>query len=168
MNSKIFLAIFVLFLGLSLISCTGTQEQAEPAEAEQAMDMAQVRQSIEESNAKLGEAVRLGDAAALAALYAEDARILPPNSEMIQGKAGIEEYWAGAFQMGVKDAVLTTVDLMEVGDMVCEIGKAEITILPEGMEAIQDESKYVVIWKKSVEGVWQIYVDIWNTNSPVI
>jgi ketosteroid isomerase-like protein len=169
MRFKIFFAIFVVFLGLSLISCTGTQEQAEPEE-KPAMDMVQVRQSIEEGNAKLGEAVRMGDAAVLAALYAEDARILPPNSEIIQGKQGIQEFWAGAFQMGVKDAVLTTLDVIPMGDMVCEIGKVEITIGPqeEGMEPLQDVGKYVVIWKKSDVGVWQLYIDIWNTNTPLM
>ena len=164
MKSKIFLMIFILFLGISLISCNGTQEQAEP---EQVMDLAQVRQSIEEANVKLGEAARSGDAAALASLYAADAKLLPPNSEMIQGREGVEAYWAGGFQMGIKDVVLTTVDVMIMGDMVCEIGKAKVTIQPEGMDEIQDIAKYVVIWKNSTDGAWKLYVDIWNTSLPL-
>ena len=166
MKSKIFLLIFVMFLGMSLISCTGTQEQAETEEPEQVIDLAQVQQAIEEANAKFGEAIRAGDAAALAALYAEDARLLPPNREMIRGREGVEAFWAGGMQMGIKDVVLTTMEVMIMGDMVCEIGRADVTIQPEGMETIQDNGKYVVIWKKTPDGAWQLYVDIWNTNLP--
>ena len=169
MKFKIFFMVVVLFLCAFLISCKGTQEQVEQLEQEEpvpVMDMAQVRQSIEEANVKFGDASRAGDATALASLYAEDARILPPNSEMIQGREGVEAYWAAGFQMGVKDIVLTTIDVMAMGEMVCEIGKAEVTIEPEGMEAIQDIGKYVVIWKKTADGAWKLYVDIWNSSLP--
>jgi ketosteroid isomerase-like protein len=71
---------------------------------------------------------------------------------MIQGREGIEAYWGGGFQMGIKDIVLTTVDVMGMGDMVCEIGKAVISIQPEGMDAIEDMAKYLVVWKKGVDG----------------
>jgi uncharacterized protein (TIGR02246 family) len=167
MKFKVFCMIFVLCVGISLVSCNGTQEQAEQEEPEQVMDLAQVRQSIEEANIKFSEAARSGDAAALANLYAEDARLLPPNSEMIQGREGVEAFWAGGFQMGINDVVLTTLDVMEMGDMVCEIGRANITIQPEGQEAIEDIAKYVVIWKKTADGAWKLYVDIYNTNLPL-
>ena len=170
MKFKILLSIVILFMGFSLISCQGTQEQAEQLEQEKpvpVMDLAQVRQEIEEANVKFGEASRAGDAAALASLYAEDARLLPPNSEMIQGREGVEAYFAGGFQMGIKDIVLTTVDLMAMGDMACEIGKAELTVQPEGMDAIQDTGKYVVIWKKATDGAWKLFIDIWNTDLPL-
>ncbi len=167
MKFKVFCTIFVLCVGISLISCNGTQEQAEQEEPEQVMDLAQVRQSIEEANVKFGEAASSGDATALASLYTEDARLLPPNSEMIQGREGVEAFWAGGFQMGIKEIVLTTVEVMGMGDMVCEIGKAVVTIQPEGQEAIEDIGKYVVIWKKTADGTWKLHVDIWNTNLPL-
>ena len=69
MKFKVFCMIFVLCVGISLVSCNGTQEQAEQEEPEQVMDLAQVRQSIEEANVKFSEAVRSGDAAALASFY---------------------------------------------------------------------------------------------------
>lgn len=169
MKFKAFLMMFVLILSVFLISCKGTQEQVEQLEQEepvQVMDMAQVRQSIEEANVKFGDAVRAGDAAALAGLYTEDAKLLPPNSEMIQGREGVEAFWAGGIQMGIKDVVLTTMDIMGMGDMVCEIGKANVILQPEEGEAMEDIGKYVVIWKKTADGTWKLHVDIWNTNLP--
>ena len=164
---KLFTVIPLVFLLCLTFGCQKAEESAEEVMAEQpVMDLAQVRQAIEEANVKFGEAVRMGDAAGLASLYTEDARILPPNSEMIQGREGIEAYWDGGFQMGIKDIVLTTVDVMGMGDMVCEIGKAVVSIQPEGMDAIEDMAKYLVVWKKDMDGTWKLHVDIWNTSLP--
>lgn len=170
MKFKIFLFIIVLSMGFSLISCQGTQEQAEQVEQQEpvpVMDMAQVRLAIEGANAEFGEAVRMADAVAIAGLYTEDARLLPPNSEMIEGKEGIEAFWGGGLQMGIRDAVLTTVDVFGMGDMACEIGNYDLTIQPEGQEAMKDSGKYLVIWKKAMDGTWKLHVDIWNTSMPV-
>jgi len=168
---KLLMVIPLVFLLCFAFSCQQGEEVAEEVKAEQeepkeVMDLAEVRQLIEEANVKFGEAVRSGDAAALAILYTEDAKLLPPNSEMIVGREGIEVFWGGGLQMGIKDAILTTVEVLEMGSMVCEIGKYDLTIQPEGQEAINDNGKYVVIWEKDADGTWKLHVDIWNTSLP--
>ena len=162
---KLVMVIPLVFLLCVTFGCQTAEEVAEDV-AEAAMDMAQVRQAIEAANTKFGEAVRAGDAATLASYYTEDARLLPPNSEMIEGRASVEAYWAGGFQMGIKDVVLTTVDVMGMGDLVCEIGTAKISVQPEGMDALEDMAKYLVIWKKGDDGMWRLHVDIWNSSLP--
>jgi uncharacterized protein (TIGR02246 family) len=164
---KLFVVIPLVFLLCWTFGCQQAEEAAEEVVAEQpAMDLAMVRQAIEEANVKFGEAARAGDASTLASYYTEDARLLPPNSEMIEGRAGVEAYWTGGFQMGIKDIVLTTVEVMGMGDMVCEIGKAKVSIQPEGMDAIEDSGKYLVVWKKGEDGMWRLHVDIWNSSLP--
>jgi hypothetical protein len=87
---KLFIVIPLVFLLCLTFGCQETEEAAEEVVAEQpAMDLAMVRQAIEEANLMFGEAVRAGDVATLVGLYTEDARLLPPNSEMIQGREGI-------------------------------------------------------------------------------
>ena len=169
MKSKVFVFLIIFSMGFFLISCQGDQEPADQPEQEEAapaMDMAQVREAIVANNLKLGEAIRMGDAAALAALYTDEAKLLPPNSETIVGRQGIEAFWGGGIQMGIKDVVLTTVDVIEMGEMVCEIGEYKLTIQPEGMDAMEDNGKYLVIWKKAMDGSWKLHIDIWNTNMP--
>ncbi len=168
MKKSLTLIPLVLLLCLTF-GCQKAEEPAEEVMAEQpAMDMAQVRQAIEEANVKFGEAVRMGDAAALAALYTEDAKLLPPNSEMIAGSEGIEAFWGGGLQMGIKDVILTTVEVLGMGDMVCEIGKYDLTIQPEGQDAIADTGKYLVVWKKAPDETWKLHIDIWNTSIPAL
>lgn len=169
MKFRISFAIGILSMAFFLISCQGTQEPTEKLEKEEpvpVMDVFMVREAIEETNAKLMEAMRLGDTAAAASLYTEDARLLPPQSEMIQGREGIETYWAGVVQMGLKDVILTVVDVIAMGEMACEIGKYDLTIQPEGQETIKDSGKYVVVWKQESDGNWKLHVDIWNTSLP--
>jgi uncharacterized protein (TIGR02246 family) len=158
MKFKNYSFIFVFVLCFVLLSCV------PPATEE--MDVEKVRMALEEANVKFGEVVRQGDAAALAALYTDDATLLPPDIEMIQGKQGIEGFWSGGFQMGIKDAVLTTVDVFGSGDLAYEIGKFTLKIQPEGQEPIEQKGKYVVVWKKTADGSWKLHVDIFNYTLP--
>jgi uncharacterized protein (TIGR02246 family) len=130
------------------------------------MDVEKVRTAIEEVHLKFGEAVRQGDAAAVVALYTDDATILPSDSDMIQGKQGIETFWSQGLQMGIKDAVLTTVDVFGSGDLAYEVGKFTLTIQPEGQEPIEQKGKFVVVWKKIADGSWKLHVDIFNYTLP--
>ena len=126
-----------------------------------------IRQAIEEGNAKFGEVVRKGDGAAIAALYTEDATLLPPDSDMIKGRGGIEAFWKGGLQMGIKEAVLTTVDVSAAGELAYEIGTFALKVQPEGKEPIGQKGKYVVVWKKAPDGSWKLHVDIWNSGPAV-
>ncbi len=71
--------IALVALVMTLFLMPVTQATTETA-------VGQVRKAIEEENEKFVEALRQGNAAALAAFYTEDTIVLPPNSEMIQGK----------------------------------------------------------------------------------
>ena len=82
---------------------------------------------------------------------------------MIQGRQRIEASWKGSLQMGIKDAVLTTVNVSGAGDYAYEVGKVLLTIQPPGQAAMQQTAKYVVVWKKAASGTWQLHVDIWNS-----
>jgi uncharacterized protein (TIGR02246 family) len=155
MKSRFCLATCVCLLVLPFVSLNGAPEKSE--------DVAQVRAAIEAGNLKFGEAVRKGDAAAIAALYSEDATVLPPDSEMVQGKQAIQAFWDGGLKSGIKDAVLTTVSVAAAGDYAYEIGKAKLTIQPSGQDVMEQAAKYVVVWKKSAAGSWQLHVDIWNS-----
>jgi ketosteroid isomerase-like protein len=126
----------------------------------------EVRKAIGEGNVKFGKYVREGDAGAIAALYTMDAYLLPPNSGTIQGRKSIEGFWGGAISgLGLKDAILTTVELHGTGDIVTEVGEYLLKIQPKGKKEMEDKGKYVVAWKHTAEG-WKLHRDIWNTSLP--
>jgi uncharacterized protein (TIGR02246 family) len=121
-----------------------------------------VRASIEASNKRFEKAVSRGDAAGIASLYTETAKIFPANGKVVSGQKAIREYWKGAIDSGFKRITLTTVELEAHGDTAYEIGK--YTVPGEGGK-IYDAGDYVVIWKRA-NGQWKLYRDIWTTNTP--
>lgn len=106
-----------------------------------------------------------GNLAVLDDIYTADARILPPGAPMITGRAGIKDFWSNVIQsMNAKSAVLSSVDVMPAGDGLIEIGRAVLTIQPEGQGTSDVEVKYLVCWRQE-DGHWKWHVDIWNMNA---
>ena len=145
-------AMFLLGTSLVQLSCSRPET----------FDTAQIRKSIEEVNAKYSEAIKEGNLAGAVAGYTDDATMISPDGEPIKGKQAIEQYYRTLFQMGMKEVVLTTIEVEGSGGTVYEIGETRVRIQPEGQEAIQDSSKYLVIWKRQADGTWKVHADIWN------
>ena len=60
-----------------------------------------VSSEIKEANKVFTETFSIGDANALAQYYTSNAKLYPSNSEIIEGREAIEEYWNVAINMGV-------------------------------------------------------------------
>jgi uncharacterized protein (TIGR02246 family) len=119
-----------------------------------------IRSSIEAANKRFVEAFSKGDAARIADMYAEGARVLPPNSPMLQGRQSIQELWQSLISTGAK-LTLNTSDVEAQGNVVYEVGTYEL-IFPDDK---RDAGKYVVVWKRQ-KGDWKLAIDIWNSNMP--
>ena len=129
-------------------------------EAETEEDPATVRAAIKETNARFAEALNQGDAAAMAALYTEDAIVLPPGQGMVRGRPAIQKFNAIDIETNaLSDLVLTTSDVQVAGNLAVEIGTLSVQA-----GAMQNEGKYVVVWKKQEDGSWKLHRDIWNSN----
>jgi uncharacterized protein (TIGR02246 family) len=122
---------------------------------------AAVRAAIEAGNKKFSAAAAKGDAATVSSLYTADAEALPPNSDVVKGRAAIQAMWQGVFGSGVTGVDLTTLEVEAHGNSAHEVGTYVIKV----KDAVADRGKYVVVWKK-VGGQWQLHRDIWNTSQP--
>ena len=152
------LSLLVLTLAVTfLVSCTKAPAPDTSAEDSRA---------VEAASAQWVDAFNQGDTAALAALYTEEARLLPPNSQMIVGREGMQAFFQGSFDAGEADVQLTVIELSVSGDMAHVVGEFTFTLQPEEGEAISDNGKYLEIWKR-VNGSWMMDVDIWNTSVPL-
>jgi uncharacterized protein (TIGR02246 family) len=123
--------------------------------------LAQNKAAIEKLNDAWTAAFNKGDAATVAALYSEDAYVLPPGSAMVNGRAAIEAFWRQAAQQ-MSDANLTTVDVLPLGRSAArEIGT--VTLKTKSQPPQEIVAKYVVVWRK-VGRDWKLATDIWNTD----
>jgi len=129
--------------------------------------MEEIRETIKNTNLKFAEIFQRGDAAAVAALYTADARLLPPGAPMMSGTEAIRAFWQGAMNLGIKAATLETIDVESSGggDLATEIGKFTLSIETPGGERSAQTGKYMVLWKRDA-GIWKLQADIWNTNAP--
>jgi uncharacterized protein (TIGR02246 family) len=123
--------------------------------------LAQNKAAIEKLNDAWTAAFNKGDAAAVAALYTEDAYVLPPGSGMVKGRAAIEAFWRQAAQQ-MSDAKLTTVDVLPLGRSAArEIGT--VTLKTKSQPPQEILGKYIVVWRK-IGRDWKLATDIWNTD----
>jgi uncharacterized protein (TIGR02246 family) len=123
--------------------------------------LAQNKATIEKLNDVWTAAFNKGDAAAVAALYTEDAYVLPPGSAIVKGRAAIEAFWRQAAQQ-MSDAKLTTVDVLPLGRSAArEIGT--VTLKTKSQPPQEIVGKYVVVWRK-IGRDWKLATDIWNTD----
>jgi uncharacterized protein (TIGR02246 family) len=123
--------------------------------------VAQSKATIEKLNDAWTAAFNKGDAAAVAALYTEDAYVLPPGSAVVKGRAAIEGFWRQAAQQ-ISDAKLTTIDVLPLGRSAArEIGT--VTLKTKSQPPQEVVGKYVVVWRK-IGRDWKLATDIWNTD----
>ncbi len=122
-----------------------------------------VKAAIDASNKKFGAAVAAGNAAGVAALYTDDAMVLPPNGESVRGRPAIEKLFQGLIAAGIKQATLTAQEVEGHGDTATEVGAYSVK---DAAGTELDRGKYVVVWKR-VKGEWKLHRDIWNSNMPM-
>ena len=52
----------------------------------------EVREAISAGNKRFMETFELGDAAGMATLYTENGQLLPPNTDIVSGRQGIQAF----------------------------------------------------------------------------
>lgn len=121
--------------------------------------MAQSKAAIQRLEDQWGAAFNKGDAAAVAAMYTEDAYVLPSGAPMAKGRADIQKFWTAAMQQ-LGDVKCTAVDVKPLGRSGArEIGTC--TFKTKGASPQDGALKYAVVWQK-VNGQWMLNTDIWN------
>jgi uncharacterized protein (TIGR02246 family) len=122
---------------------------------------AQDKATIEKLNDSFVGAFNRSDFATLAAMYTEDAYLLPPGSAMFKGRTNVQAFWTAASE-AISDVKLTTVDVKSLGnDSAREIGT--FVLMTKGQQPQQMTGKYVVVWQK-VGSDWKLATDIWNSD----
>lgn len=121
-----------------------------------------IRDAIVAANDVFMHTYKRGDAAGLAALYTADGQVLPPNSEFVVGQSAIEGFWQAVMDMGIKEALIDTGEVEELGDTAIEVSRF---ILKGEGDQVLDQGKFIVVWKNE-DGSWKLHRDIFNSSMP--
>jgi len=146
------LAALIAAFGL-LFSCNSPQMGDALAEAKQA---------IAASNAIYFQSFAKNDSALFIARYAEDCRIMAPNSAPLNGAEGAAAFFRLAYdKIGLRNGKFITTEIF--GD-----GKEYVT--EEGIwqsfdanHTLFDNGKFLVLWKKTPNG-WKMFRDSFSSD----
>ena len=147
--TKSLCALFVV--GLMLVSC-----------APQEPDKAALKTLIDEYNAAVIEGMMSGNMDKSMPYYADDAVSMPSSAPMLKGKEAIKNYSDEMSKSGMK---FTTSEIGGSGNLAYEIGTYEMSIDLGPMD-IDDNGKYLTLWKKQADGSWKVYAETWNSSVP--
>jgi ketosteroid isomerase-like protein len=102
------------------------------------------------------------DVDAIAALYRDDARLLPPNGEATIGKDAVRAAFGGMIEAGLS-IELNAIETMSGGDVAYNVGTYTLT----AGDDVADQGKYIETWRRGDNGEWLMSNDIWNSDLPV-
>ena len=162
----------LLLLSAAALALTACQASDKPGNNSAAMNNGATVNAGADEQAIRGqvdrwlELVKAKDAAGIAALYAEDGAVMPPNAPIGKGRAAIQQTWASLMQ--TPGFALTfapeQIVVSASGDMALDRGTYHLAIAPHGT-AQSDTGKYVVVWRK-IGGEWKAAADIFNSDLP--
>ena len=112
---------------------------------------------------KFKKSIEQGDVGNIGSLYTEDAKILPPNMDMLEGRDTIQKFWQGALEMGIKSYQPEIIEVEYSGNLGFFLGK--YTLYGDGNKII-NKGKFVTVFK-NVDGEWKVYRDIFNSSVPL-
>ena len=148
------------FIGLSLlvIACVPKSE-APSGTASGALSAAEL-DAVKAVDAAFAAGMNAGDTAAVFAVYAADAKLMPPDSPTLDGPAG-HPVIAGLIAGGASAFVLTPTTAYGVGDLAYLVGTGSFK-----MGGASETVKYAEVLRKGADGKWHYVVDMFSGIAP--
>jgi len=107
------------------------------------------------------DAMNAKDTDAIAALYTENARVLPPNAEAKTGRDAVRAEFAAMIDAGLS-VELTSIETKSGGNIAYNVGTYALT----AGDTVVDEGKFIETWNRTADGEWLMANDIWNSDRP--
>lgn len=101
---------------------------------------------------------------AVAAIYAADAVMLPPNMPRVTGAEAIRKFWSALWPLKASLEV-TPVTIRVAGEWAMEEGNYTFAIPAANGGETKDNGKYLVNWHKQ-DGTWRVVQDMWSSDNP--
>ena len=99
------------------------------------------------------------DADAVAAIYAQDAQLLPDGAPAVKGRAAIREHYANEIATAWAKISFVNDAPVVAGDWAWRTGTWSAETAPPV------SGKYLEVWHRTAEG-WRLHRDIWNLDAP--
>ena len=108
------------------------------------------------------EALRRHDASAACAVYADDARLLPPASGAVIGRDQICAFWQAGLNSGIADVDYEPSDLRAGDAVACEIGRYTLRFDTVDGSPLIERGHYIHVHERQPDGRWLLTVDMFT------
>ena len=105
------------------------------------------------------------DARGIAALYAENATLLPPGQPAISGRQNIQGFWQAFFDAGASDVRLKSIQIVGSGDLAYEIGEYSAMMPQPSGGTAPGTGKYLIVFERQPEGTLRMVADMFSPNA---
>jgi len=150
---------------LAIVTVLATVACSTPP-APPAQDVAADKAKLEADAASWFDLLAKGDTNGMANLYAEDALLMPPGVQALNGRAAIATYFANELGgmksagLAIKNGQVTGADVS--GDTGWITGNYTVV---DGSGAALDSGNYMSVHKRT-NGQWLFIRDTWNSDRP--
>ena len=126
-----------------------------------ASDDAILNKAIQKANSEFLTAMKTGDAATIAAPYADQGVFVLPNGTCIQGRTEIEKMYRASFEKAglAQSTKINSSNIVVDRDLAYESGNAETEVLKNG-KLVTNTGRYLTVWQRGAEGGWHIIRNI--------
>jgi uncharacterized protein (TIGR02246 family) len=105
------------------------------------------------------------DARGIAALYTENATLLPPGQPAITGRQNIQGFWQGFLDAGASDAKLKSIQISGSGDLAYEVGEYSAMMPQPSGGTAPGTGKYLVVFERQQDGTLKMAADMFSSNA---
>ncbi len=149
-----------LLLGLCVLTAACSQTSDNGSRLAPAPLSATELDAVKAVDAAFVAGMNAKDAAAVFAVYADDAKLMPPDSPALEG-AALHPVITGLIDGGAGNFVLTPSTAYGVGDLAYMVGTASFT-----MGGATETVKYTEVLRKGTDGKWRYVVDMFSGIAP--
>ncbi len=148
-------------LGLGLLAAGCAPKSDAPAAPAEPMALSAAElDAVKAVDAAFAAGMNAKDSAAVFAVYAPDAKLMPPDSPALEGAAG-HPVITGMIAGGASDFVLTPTTVYGIGDLAYTVGTASFKMGGAG-----ETVKYTEVLRKGADGKWRYVVDMFSSIAP--
>ncbi|SDK51787.1 conserved hypothetical protein [Methylophilus rhizosphaerae] len=114
-------------------------------------------------NQQFDAAFNSKNTAAIAALYADNATVMPaPAGQPVKGRQAIADFFGGLIQAGVIEHNLTMKDAIVTDTLATQTGNWAAAMIGEDGVKQQFGGNVQVVFQKQADGQWLAVTHIWN------
>mgnify|MGYP004705430153 CR=1 FL=1 len=154
--NTLYRAVTAVAIAACLLMLAGCPDNTAP----DSRDAQAAQQDISDMHAQLLKAYNSRDAAGVAALYTDDAILMPPNAATVKSKIAVGDFMRQTLVPPMNSMLLNVSETQVSGDYAFSTGY--YTVLRADGTTL-DRGKFVEILQHETEG-WRIFRDIYNSD----